>query len=69
LFIDRNSVLFSTHHKAGLISDKQQAQRITGRDALFVVSFGLKLGKINRFEGALLLAGFIAYLYLLFLQA
>jgi len=37
--------------------------------ALFVVSFGLKLGKINRFEGALLLAGFIAYLYLLFLQA
>jgi len=37
--------------------------------ALFVVSFGLKLGRINRFEGALLLAGFIAYLYLLFLQA
>ncbi len=37
--------------------------------ALFVVSFGLKRGRINRFEGALLLAGFIAYLYLLFLQA
>jgi len=37
--------------------------------ALFMVSFGLKLGKVNRFEGALLLAGFAAYLYLLFLQA
>jgi len=36
---------------------------------LFIVSFGLKRGRINRFEGALLLAGFIAYLYLLFLQA
>jgi len=37
--------------------------------ALFVVSFGLKLGKVNRFEGALLLSGFAGYLYLLFLQA
>ena len=37
--------------------------------ALFVVSFGLKQGRINRFEGVLLLGGFIAYLYLLFLQA
>ncbi|MDQ6999952.1 MAG: calcium/sodium antiporter [Mariprofundus sp.] len=37
--------------------------------ALFMVSFGLKLGKVNRFEGALLLSGFAAYLYLLFLQA
>ncbi len=37
--------------------------------ALFMVSFGLKLGKVNRFEGALLLGGFAAYLYLLFLQA
>jgi len=36
--------------------------------ALFMVSFGLKLGKVNRFEGALLLSGFAAYLYLLFLQ-
>ncbi len=37
--------------------------------ALLMVSFGLKLGKVNRFEGALLLSGFAAYLYLLFLQA
>jgi len=37
--------------------------------ALFVASFGLKLGKVNRFEGALLLSGFAGYLYLLFLQA
>jgi len=37
--------------------------------ALFVVSFGLKPGKINRFEGVLLVGGFIGYLYLLFLQA
>jgi len=37
--------------------------------ALFVVSFGLKLGRVNRFEGALLLSGFAGYLHLLFLQA
>jgi len=37
--------------------------------AMFIFAFGLKLGKINRFEAALLLTGFIAYLYLLFLQA
>jgi len=37
--------------------------------ALFVVSFGLKPGKINRFKGALLAGGFVGYLYLLFLQA
>ncbi len=37
--------------------------------ALFVVSFGLKLGKINRFDGVLLVGGFVGYLYFLFLQA
>jgi len=37
--------------------------------ALFVVSFGLKGGRVSRFEGGLLLAAFVAYLYLLFLQA
>ncbi|MDQ6957935.1 MAG: calcium/sodium antiporter [Mariprofundaceae bacterium] len=37
--------------------------------ALFVLSFGLKLGKINRFDGILLVGGFAGYLYLLFLQA
>jgi len=37
--------------------------------ALFVVSFGLKPGKINRLEGILLVGGFAGYLYLLFLQA
>jgi len=37
--------------------------------ALFVVSFGLKLGKISRFDGVLLVGGFVGYLYFLFLQA
>ncbi|MDQ6999246.1 MAG: calcium/sodium antiporter [Mariprofundus sp.] len=37
--------------------------------ALFVVSFGLKGGKVTRFEGALLGSGFVAYLFLLYLQA
>lgn len=39
--------------------------------ALFVVSFGLRKsgGVINRFEGGLLISGFTAYLYLLYLQA
>jgi len=38
--------------------------------ALLVVSMGFKVGgKINRFEGGLLLSGFVGYLYLLFLQS
>ncbi|MDX8395938.1 MAG: calcium/sodium antiporter [Mariprofundaceae bacterium] len=37
--------------------------------ALFAVAFGLKLGKVNRFDGSLLITGFTAYLYLLYLQA
>jgi len=39
--------------------------------ALFVVSFGLRKagGTITRVEGCLLLSGFAAYLYLLFLQS
>ncbi|NWF39016.1 calcium/sodium antiporter [Mariprofundus sp. NF] len=38
--------------------------------ALLVVSLGFKVGgKINRFEGGLLLSGFVGYLYLLYLQA
>lgn len=37
--------------------------------ALFVVSFGLRSGRINRIEGGLLLTGFIGYLWLLALQA
>jgi cation:H+ antiporter len=36
---------------------------------LFIVSFGLKAGRINRLEGCLLLGGFAAYLYLLALEA
>jgi len=37
--------------------------------ALLVVSFGRKVGNINRFEGGLLISGFAGYLYLLYLQA
>jgi len=37
--------------------------------ALFVVSFGRSGGRITRVEGGLLTSGFIAYLYLLYLQA
>ncbi|MDX8389817.1 MAG: calcium/sodium antiporter [Mariprofundaceae bacterium] len=37
--------------------------------ALLVVSFGRKAGKINRFEGGLLISCFVSYLYLLYLQA
>jgi len=38
--------------------------------ALLVVSLGFKVGgKINRFEGGLLLSGFAGYLYLLYLQS
>ncbi len=37
--------------------------------ALFVVSFGKKGGKINRFEGGLLAGAFAGYLYFLYLQA
>ncbi|MDQ6986790.1 MAG: calcium/sodium antiporter [Mariprofundaceae bacterium] len=37
--------------------------------ALFVVSFALKRGKVSRFEGFLLVSGFVAYLYMLYLQA
>lgn len=37
--------------------------------ALFIVSFGLKGGKITRFEGSLLSSGFAGYLFLLYLQA
>ncbi|NWF36904.1 calcium/sodium antiporter [Mariprofundus sp. KV] len=38
--------------------------------ALLVVSLGFKVGgKINRFEGGLLLSGFVGYLYLLYLQS
>jgi len=37
--------------------------------ALFVASLGLKLGKINRFDGVLLVGGFVGYLYFIFLQA
>ncbi len=37
--------------------------------ALFIVSFGLKDGKITRFEGGLLGAAFTGYLFLLYLQA
>ncbi len=39
--------------------------------ALFVVSFGLRKigGIVNRFEGGLLVSGFAAYLYLLYLQS
>jgi len=37
--------------------------------ALFVVSFALKGGKVNRIEGTLLVSGFVAYLYMLYLQA
>jgi len=36
---------------------------------LFIVSFGLKGGKVTRFEGGLLASAFVAYLYLLYLQA
>jgi len=36
---------------------------------LFLVSFGLKGGRISRLEGGLLCAAFVGYLYLLFLQA
>jgi len=36
---------------------------------LFVVSFGLKTGRISRLEGLFLVGGFAGYLYLLFLQA
>ncbi|MBL4775925.1 MAG: calcium/sodium antiporter [Mariprofundus sp.] len=37
--------------------------------ALFAVSFGLRGGRVTRLEGGLLLAAFMGYLYLLFLQA
>jgi len=38
--------------------------------ALLLVSFGFKVGgKINRFEGGLLVSGFSGYLYLLYLQS
>lgn len=38
--------------------------------ALLIVSLGFKVGgKINRFEGGLLLSGFVGYLYLLYLQS
>jgi len=37
--------------------------------ALFVVSFGLKGGKITRLEGGLLSSAFAGYLFLLYLQA
>ncbi len=36
--------------------------------ALFAASFGLKLGKIGRLDGVLLVSGFAGYLYFLFLQ-
>jgi len=37
--------------------------------ALFAVSFGLRGGRVTRFEGGLLLTAFMGYFYLLFLQA
>jgi len=37
--------------------------------ALFIVSFGLKGGKVTRFEGSLLSSAFAGYLFLLYLQA
>jgi len=37
--------------------------------ALFVVSFGMKGGRVTRFEGGLLSSAFASYLFLLYLQA
>ncbi len=37
--------------------------------ALFIVSFGLKGGRVTRFEGGLLGSAFAGYLFLLYLQA
>ena len=37
--------------------------------ALFVVCFGLKLGRINRIEGGLLVSAYGGYLYLLYLES
>jgi len=37
--------------------------------ALFIVSFGLKGGKVTRLEGGLLGSAFAGYLFLLYLQA